>query len=120
MSFNYSASAATANRLIKKFGTSVGMDRVVLGEYDPDTGTTPTTTTTQTVKAVVIDFPQRYIDGTLVRAGDRRAIVSAVGATAPLQGDTFTWKSIPQVVVSVKELGPAGVAVLYTLQVRTP
>jgi hypothetical protein len=121
VSFDYSQSAATAARLIEKFGTSVIMSRTVPGAYNPATGAPGAgTTTTQTVKAAVLDFPQSYIDGTLIRAGDRRVLVSAVGTTAPLAGDTFPWKSQALVVVKVKELGPAGVAVLYTLQVRTP
>lgn len=121
MSFNYTTTAATAKALIARFGTSVGMSRTVPGAYDPETGGPAAgTTTTQTVQAVVVDFPQSYIDGTLIRAGDRKALVSTPGITAPLAGDTFTWKSQPLVVVSVKELGPAGTAVLYTLQVRTP
>lgn len=121
MTFNYNASAATAARLIQKFGTAVTMGRSVPGAYDPATGAPGTpTVTSQTVQAVVLDFPQSYIDGTLIRAGDRRCLVSAVGTTAPLAGDTFTWKGQALVVVQAKELGPAGTAVLYTLQVRTP
>jgi hypothetical protein len=121
VSFDYGASAATADRLIQKFGTSVSITRSVPGAYDPATGAPAApTVTSQTVRAVVLDFPQRYIDGTLIRVGDRRALVSAVGSTAPLAGDVFTWKSQSLVVVTVKELGPAGLAVLYTLQVRTP
>lgn len=121
MSFNYNQTASTASRLIQRFGASVGMSRTVPGAYNPANGAPAAgTTTAQTVQAVVLDYPQKYVDGTLIRAGDRRALVSAVGTTAPLAGDTFTWKSQALVVVSVKELGPAGVAVLYTLQVRTP
>lgn len=120
MSFDYDNSAATADSLIRKFGTSVSMSRVTPGAYNPETGQTATTTTTQTVLAVVIDYPQKFIDGTLIRQGDRKALVSAVGSTAPIAGDTFTWGGSPLVVVEAKTLGPAGTAVLYTLQVRTP
>lgn len=121
MSFNYTSSAATADRLIQKFGTTVTMARSVPGAYNPATGAPGTPTdTTQDVKAVVLDYPQKYIDGTLIREGDRKALVSAVGTTAPQPDDTFTWKGQALVVVQAKELGPAGTAVLYTLQVRTP
>lgn len=121
MSFNYSGTAATAARLLERFGSAVTMSRTVPGTYDPETGATGAgTATTQAVKAAVFDFPQSYIDGSLIRAGDRRAVVAAVGVTAPLVGDLFPWKGQNLVVVSVKELGPNGLAVLYTLQVRTP
>lgn len=121
MSFNYSQTAANAARLIQRFGSSVAMSRTVPGAYNPANGAPAAgTTTEQTVQAVVLDYPHAYIDGALIRSGDRRALVAAVGVTAPQAGDTFTWKSQDLVVISVKELGPSGVAVLYTLQVRKP
>lgn len=121
MTFAYGTTAATAGKLITRFGASVTMSRTVPGAYDPALGGPGAgTTTEQAVKAVVLDFPQSYIDGTLIRAGDRKALVSVVGITAPEPGDMFTWDGRALVVVSVKTLGPSGIAVLYTLQVRTP
>lgn len=121
MSFNYGATAATAARLILRFGALVVLRRSVPGAYDPATGAPGApTVTSQTVLAVVLDFPQSYIDGTLIRAGDRKVLVSAMGTTAPQAGDTMAWEGQKLVVVNAKKLGPAGPAVLYTLQVRTP
>lgn len=119
--FNYANTAATADRLLKRFGARVEMSRTLPGAYDPATGGPGAgTTTTQTVTAAVFDYPQRYIDGTKILAGDRQCFLSAVGVNEPLQGDRFTWDGKSMVVVAVKKLAPAGLAVLYELQVRTP
>lgn len=118
--FNYASTAATADRLLKRFGARVEMSRTVPGVYDPATGTAHVTTTEQTVTAAVFDYQQRYVDGTKILAGDRQCFLSAVGVTEPLQGDTFAWDGKSMVVVAVKKLAPAGLAVLYELQVRTP
>lgn len=121
MSFDYGTTAATAARLIARFGSKVVLTRSVPGAYDPATGAPAAPTVTmQNVDAVVLDFPQSYIDGTLIRAGDRKVLVSAVGTTAPMAGDTMAWEGQSLVVINAKKLGPAGPAVLFTLQVRTP
>lgn len=121
MQFDYAKTATTADRLLKRFGARVEMSRTVPGAYDPATGGPGAgTTTTQTVTAAVFDYAQRYIDGTRILAGDRQCYLSAVGIFEPLQGDRFTWDSKSMVVVAAKNLAPAGLAVLYELQVRTP
>jgi hypothetical protein len=121
VSFNYGSTAATADRLIARFGVGVTMSRAVPGAYDPATGAPAApTTTTQAVKMVVLDFPQSYIDGTLIRAGDRRVLVSALGINPPQAGDTFPWNGQTLVVINSKALGPSGANVLFTLQARTP
>lgn len=118
--FNYSNTAATADRLLKRFGAKTQLTHETVGEYDPEEGAAPVTTTEQTVTAAVFDYPQRYVDGTKILAGDRQCFLSAVGIFEPLQGDSFAWDGKSMVVVAVKKLAPAGLAVLYELQVRTP
>lgn len=119
MSFDYGSSAATADKLIRRFGAAVAITRDVPGEYDPATG--ETSGDVQSIiyaQAVVFDYPQGNIEGSLIRSGDRKAIVSAVGISAPQVGDVFPWQGDSLTVVSVKTLGPAGLAVIYTCQVR--
>lgn len=118
MTFNYTATAATADRLLKRFGASAQVTRNTPGAYDPVTGTVSVTTTTQTVTAAVFDYDQSYIDGTRIQQGDRRAFVSAVGIWAPKQGDVLAWDGADLAVIAVKPLKPAGLAVLFELQVR--
>lgn len=120
MSFDYIKTASSADALIKKFGKATQLKRTTVGAYDPATGTAAVTTTAQNCTAVVIDFPQSYIDNTLILAGDRRALISTVGITEPKQGDLLTWDGVDMTVINAKKLAPAGMAVLYTLQIRRP
>lgn len=119
-SFNYSNTAATADRLLKRFGAKTQLTHEAVGDYDTEEGSAPVTETVQDVTAAVFDYPQKYIDGTKILAGDRQCFMSAVGVWAPTQGDRFAWDGSEMVVVAVKKLAPAGFAVLYELQVRTP
>ena len=116
--FNYNATAATADRLLKRFGAFTTVTRNEAGEYDPATGTAPITTTVQDVTGAVFDYAHRYIDGTRILQGDRQAYLSAVGIWAPKQGDVMEWAGQKLTVITAKPLAPAGLAVLYELQVR--
>ena len=81
-------------------------------------------TTTQTGKAVMIDYSSRSIDGTLIMAGDKMLKLSPLdtsGAqlTPPKPESTVTMADgTVWTVKRVEAKNPAGVAVLYTLQVR--
>lgn len=87
MSKDYSLSAATAERLIKKFGAQAYLVTTEVtggGAYTPGT----VTETETAVFAAVVDYTAREREGTSIQLGDRRALVSApAGAPAP---DTAT------------------------------
>ena len=116
MSFDYANTAATALRLLGRFGASATLKREVSGAYDPATGTAPVTETSLTTTACVFDYPQKYVDGTLILAGDKQAYLAS--APVPKQGDKLTWQAVDYTVVNVKAIAPAGVAVLYEAQLR--
>ena len=109
---------ATASRLITQFGAVASISRTSDGAYNPITGAVVTVTTSQSVMAVVFEYPAHMITGTLIRTGDRKALISAARTTAPIPGDDLTWQGIAYKVVHALTLGPSGVAVLYQLQVR--
>jgi hypothetical protein len=120
MSFDYSEMAAVADELLTEFGATATMTRNTAGTYDTSDGTTAApTTTVQTVTAAVFDYEQKYLDGTLILAGDKQAFLSPAGITAPLQGDVLTWQGTDYTVIAVKPLSPAGVPLLFELQVRS-
>jgi hypothetical protein len=116
--FDYIKSAGTADRLIARFGKPTSIYRVTTGAYNPATGSATVTQTEQVANVVVLDFPQAFIDGTLIKQGDRKAYVTPF-ASAIQQGDTFAWEGQTMTVVSAKKLAPAGSVVLYELQVRS-
>lgn len=115
--FNYAATAATATRLLQRFGASATLKRVTPGEYDPATGTTPNATTTElATTAAVFAYDQKYIDGSLILQGDQRAYMTP--AVMPKQGDLLAWQGRDWSIVAVKPISPAGVPVVYEAQLR--
>ncbi len=116
MSFDYSKTAATARRLLGRFGSAAQVLEVS-GAYDPATGQNATTTTPHDVFACVFDFDREFIDGTLVLHGDKQCFCSSSGYT-PKPGDVFMWQGEPLSVVASKPLAPSGAEVIVELQVR--
>ena len=114
--FPYHQTAATATRLLERFGAAATLKRVTTGTYNPSTGATTDTTTSLATTAAVFAYPQSYIDGTLIRQGDQQAFCAP--AVQPVQGDRLTWQGRDYEVVAVKPVSPAGVPVLYEAQLR--
>lgn len=116
MSFNYTNTAATATRLLTSFGAACTLKRQTAGAYDPATAIGAVTSTSLTAYAVVFDYPQSYIDGTLIKQGDKQCFFAP--GQVPAAGDKFTWQSVDYTIVSVKAISPAGTPVLYEVQAR--
>lgn len=116
--FNYLSLAATAQRLLQRFGAATTLTRNTAGDYDPETGSAPVTTTSQDVIAAVFPVEDRFVDGTLIFATDQQAYISAVGVTEPRPGDVLLWNGANLTAVRCKNLGPSGVYVLYEMIVR--
>lgn len=119
MSYDYAKAAATALRLLTRFGSAVTVTRVTPGAYDPETGTNGSgSTATWTPQGVRLDYSAREIDGTLILSGDQRVYMSAEPGLDPQPGDTVTLGADVWRVVRSHTLAPAGVAVLLEVQVR--
>jgi len=120
MSFDYDDAAATADELLAEFGQTCVLGSVADGEYDPEQSTAGPVSTAHEVTAALLAYPQKFVDGTLIRAGDKRALVSPLGLTVtPKPGDTLTDAAgAVHQVIDAKPLAPAGTVVLWTLQVR--
>lgn len=116
MSFDYAKTAATALRLLQRFGASATLKRTSAGAYDPDTGTSAQTETSLSTTACVFDYDAKYVDGTLILVGDKYAYLSS--EQVPKQGDVLTWQSVDYTVIAVKAVAPAGTAVLHEVQLR--
>ena len=118
MTFDYAKTAATAQRLLTKFGASTTLTRHGEPVYDPETGTTTPSDTVSGVTAAVFPVEARFVDGSMVLATDLQAYLSAVGVAEPVPGDVLAWGSKSLTVIRAKNLGPAGVFVLYEVIVR--
>lgn len=114
--FNYAATAATATRLLQRFGAPATIKRQTTGAYDPATGTASVTTAELATTAAIFAYDQKYVDGTLVLQGDQRAYLAP--GQEPKQGDKLAWQGTDFTVVAVKPVSPAGVVVLYEAQIR--
>ena len=69
------------------------------------------------VNAVISDYPLSMIDGTLIRQGDKRLMVSATGP-APKVNWRVISGDVNYAIMMVREIGPGGVALYYELQAR--
>ncbi|RZJ12072.1 MAG: hypothetical protein EOP39_04600 [Rubrivivax sp.] len=119
MTFDYDKTAATAARLLAKFGAPVTVARVTPGAYDPETGTNGAgSSETWSPSGVKLDYTAKEIDGTLILAGDQRVYMSAVAGLDPQPGDAVTLGADVWRVVKSRTLAPAGVAVLLDVQCR--
>ena len=118
MTFDYTRTAATTLSLLTKFGADVTVTRVTTGTYDTSTGANTVTTSTATVKGVVLDYDsgQSTISGSMIQAGDKRLLLEA--AASPDLNDKFTANSRTYAPVSIGEVNPAGTVVLYDIHVR--
>lgn len=118
MSFNYPKTAATAKRLLDRFGQPVMLTRTTPGTYAPATGTATDTTATHTGIGAKLDYAQRDIDGTLIKVGDCRVYIAPDLTVTPQTGDKITIGSETWNVITSRPLEPAGVVVLHDVQVR--
>lgn len=122
MAFDYAKTAATALRLLTKFGQDVVLTREATGAYDPALSAAPATVTTETRKAAMFDydrinFGETLQDGTRIQAGDRRCLMGADGS-APTTFDSVTAGGVKYPIKVVKTLSPAGTPVLYDMLIR--
>ena len=118
MSF-YGDLAATADRSLQKFGASVTLLRTAAGVYDPASGTTTTPKPVAYVGVgVALNYTAQDMKNSLIQQGDQKLYISALGMVEPRPGDTVQFGGSAYTVVDSKPLAPAGVAVLFEVQVR--
>lgn len=118
----YDEMAVMALELITEFGQPVTLRDMAKGAYDPGTGkTSPDTVTERIAQGILLDFTgQEFQTNSLIKVGDKKLKIAASGLTsAPsllskvvVQGKT--WSIVPP----LKEINPAGTALLYELQLR--
>jgi len=115
----FDSSIIVAKSLITRFGQTVTLQTFasVAGANPWDAPTI--TKTEQSIEAVFLDYEQKYIDGTLIQAGDQRVFMPASGLNTYPQRESIIsrggdlWK-----VVNVSPLNPNGQNIMFELQVR--
>lgn len=124
MTYDYQDDADTAAELLEEFGQSVTLTSKASGAYSTATGAATVATSTQTVSAVVLDYGSRDIDGTLIRAGNKRLLMApqttaGVDLTAPVVDDTVLVGSTTYTIKGIKTLSPAGTVILFDCNIRS-
>lgn len=120
----YDKLAAIADRLVRKFGSPGMLQRPSADAYDPNDATVDdgvAEPANQAIVAAAFPYDERLIDGTVIQRGDKQMFVSVVGVTEISNASRVLWPdAAPETytVINHKELGPAGINVLYELQVR--
>lgn len=113
----YNSMAATASKLITKFGAKGTIKRTTGGSIDPVTGdTTAGTTVTYTPNTIVQKYADELIDGTRILSSDRLIILD--NTIEPLTTDKITIRGEDWTIVSVSESRPAGIPLVYFVQAR--
>lgn len=120
MAFNYTATRATADRLLTKFGQSVSLRRTSATGTEWDPTLTPADYATT---AAILDYNARQIDGENILVTDRRAMVAAgpltaLGITEIKPPDALVVVGVAVPIVRVVPLAPAGTVVMYDCQLR--
>jgi hypothetical protein len=127
MTFDYTKSAATAERLLQKFGQAVTLSRPSTSAptYDPATGiSTSVAPATYIGRGAVFDYKQTDVNATLVQAGDQRLYLSPFQADGSAMPEPKTSDEIALAngttysIVRAGKVDPAGTKVLYDLQLR--
>ena len=103
-------------RLMGDFGTDLTLTRQAGQTYNPTTGQLSAGTTQSfTIRGMFINYMDGKVDGTVIRAGDRRLLVQALGATVtPQVGDRVGGMDL----VDVRTVAPRGAAVAWSCQAR--
>jgi hypothetical protein len=119
----YDEMAVMALEMITEFGQPVTISKTEPGVYDPDIGgESPGSTTEQIAQGILLDFTgQEFQNNSLIKQGDKKLKIAAQGLEwvpdllnrVIIQGRT--WSIVPP----LKEVNPAGMPILYELQVRS-
>lgn len=115
--FDYARSKATADRLIARFGQAGTLRRPTStgAAYNP----TPGAPEDHAVTIVVLDYKDTEVDGTRIRATDKRVLLARSDlAIAPALSDQLFIGYEPHALIEVQPLSPGGTVLMWELQAR--
>lgn len=115
----YDRMGAVADRLIAKRGSDVVLIKSGNGPFNVSTGTMSVSPVEYSGKAVVLDLEQREIDGTTVKVGDQKCLMSvSPDIPKPTTQDKIRWQNVVYKIILFRDLAPAGQSVLYRMVIR--
>jgi len=115
----YTQARASAGKALTQYGQAMTLTKKTAAAYSPSTGSAGVTETDYNCIGAVFDYVQAMIDGTSIKTGDKRVLLSADGLTVtPDVGDAILIGTEIHSVVNANPLAPAGVVVIWTIQAR--
>lgn len=118
MTFDYNKLAGTAKALLVKFGRDCTLTAVT-SSYNPTTGVATETATNTTV--TLADFAVKgdtTVNGTLITASDRYALISGVDIASIALTDRLIIDGVTWNIVAVLNVSPSGDTVIYKVYIR--
>jgi hypothetical protein len=115
---NYNSIKGTARSLLAKFGQSMTLVKTTSNSYDTTTGANTLTTSSTTDIGVILPYGDglKSTTDSLIKQDDQQVFIQM--SVVPSVTDKITINSVDYDIVSVKAIEPAGINVLYELQVR--
>lgn len=110
--------ALTAHELLTEFGTTATLIKVVAGTYDPATSSVSNTETSYTVTLYEEDASGADIDGSQIKAGDKLAMISAIGSVQPETNNRITYQGADWMIVDATRENVNGLACVYYVTMR--
>lgn len=118
------AQRASAYASIAAKGQTVVLTRTTEGAYDPATGSSSTSTSTQTGKGVILPLSAgvKYLGGTNIPKGAKQCLLAGLGTDGvalalPHAGDKLTASGVDYTVSEVSPLEPAGMPIIFDLTI---
>ena len=114
----YGRAAATAFRLLEKYGQDVTHRAYTAGTYNPATGIAAPSTTDTTRKGALLAFGANTttVRGELVQVSDKRLLLDGSAGVSPQ--DRIIVAGIEYTPVSIDDVSPAGVRVMLDIHAR--
>jgi hypothetical protein len=114
---------AERNKVYKRFRDSkaavVSFSKMTKGTYSIDNATVTNTPTNYSSYGFISDYNTLFIDGTLIKTGDKKVILAiSPGMAQPDSSDILTIDSDVWKVVTCKSIAPTNVPIMYVVQVR--
>lgn len=108
-----------ATALITEFGETLTIRQVTSGTYDPATGSASNTNNDVTFTGMFLNFNDDQIDGSEIRRGDRKVLLSATTPPViPKQEDQVLDGTALLDIVQVRKIQENGVNLVFICQVR--
>jgi hypothetical protein len=115
MAYDYGILRRSVDAIVERFGMAATLRRsTATGTFDPTL-----VNADSDIVVLFSEYTDSQRDGTLIQAGDRRALIKAGDIeTVPAPGDQIVTDDATYAIVNVMSHSPAGVAVLYEVQAR--